>query len=83
MDLPALLTRREGLRRELLDFAAHVHEVRAVMGNPFAYSRPEHPDEGVANFTGYSSQTVMLDTLLELRQVEADIRRLTEGSTLD
>jgi len=56
--------------------AARLPEIRAAFGNPFSYSRPEHPDEGEANFTGHSGHEVSLPTILELLRVEREIKRL-------
>ncbi len=68
--------RRDQLRAECADLTARLPEIRAAFGNPFSYSRPEHPDEGETNFTGHSSHDVVLPTMLELLRVEREIRRL-------
>jgi hypothetical protein len=56
--------------------AARLPDIRAAFGNPFYYSHPKHPDEGKGNFTGPRSHEVSLPTVLELIDVEREIRRL-------
>ena len=67
----ALLQEAEGL-------AARIHEIRAAFGNPFFYSNPEHPDEGLSNYTGARSHEVVLPTMLALRDVRRQLRAITE-----
>ena len=74
--LAAAESRREWLRAECIELAARIPEIRAALGNPFSYSRPEHHDEGEANFTGHRSHEVVLPTVLELLQIECEIKRL-------
>jgi hypothetical protein len=70
--------RRAGLIEELTHLAARVPEMRRECGNPFFYSHPEEPDEGIANYTGDSSHAVGLPTLLAWRRVEREINGLEE-----
>ena len=74
--LTAAESRRELLRAECIELAARLPEIRATFGNPFYYSRPEHDNEGEAHFTGHRSHEVALPTVLELLQVEREIKRL-------
>ena len=74
--LAAAERRRDVLRAECIELATRLPEIRATFGNPFYYSRPEHPDEGEANFTGPNSHEVGLPTILELLSVEREIKRL-------
>ena len=74
--LKAAEQRREALQAELIDLAALSPNIRAAFGNPFFYSHPTEPDEGEANYTGYSSHGVGLPTLLEFVHVVREIARL-------
>jgi hypothetical protein len=69
-------SRQRALREELVELSARLPDIRAGFGNPFSYSRPERPDEGAANFTGYSSHAVSLSTSLELGRVIQRIKQL-------
>jgi hypothetical protein len=68
--------RQRALTAEITELTARLPDVRGAFGNPFSHSRPDAPDEGPANFTGASSQAVVLPTLLELRRVEQRIKQL-------
>jgi hypothetical protein len=72
--LRALLTeataRRIALVKEANDFAARLGDIRAAFGNPHFYSRPADAGESVANYTGASSHTGVLPTVLAVRRVE-------------
>ena len=72
-------SRQRALREVLVELSARLPDIRAGFGNPFSYSRPEHPDEGVANFTGYSSHAVGVSTFLELGRVVQRIKELKAG----
>ena len=72
-------TRRTALVDEAQELYARLPEIRAAFGNPFAYSRPEHADESLANYTGAASHKILLPTVLALKRVEDDIREITEG----
>jgi hypothetical protein len=41
--------RRTRLMQEVLHLTARLPEIRKEFGNPFYYSRPDEPDEGIAN----------------------------------
>jgi hypothetical protein len=69
-------SRRQVLQAECVELAARLPDIRAVFGNPFYYSRPQHPDEGKAHYTGHRSHEVSLPTILELLSVEREIKRL-------
>ena len=71
-------SRERALREELVELSARLPDIRAWFGNPFSYSRPDHPDEGAANFTGYSSHAVGLSTVLELGRVGKRIKQLKD-----
>ena len=77
-ELSAARARRDALRSEALDFAADIHNIRAAFGNPFFYSHPEHPDESVENYSGFSSHDVFTPTLAALKRVERELARIKE-----
>jgi len=52
------------------------HKKRRAFGNPFFYSHPEEPDEGIANYTGSSSHEFGFPTMRAWRRVEREINRL-------
>ena len=70
--------REKALLREAEELYARIHEIRAAFGNPFFYSNPEHPDEGLSNYTGAGSHEVVLPTLLALRNVQRRLRAISE-----
>lgn len=70
--------RQEALLREAEEWYARIHEIRAAFGNPFFYSSPEHPDEGLSNYTGARSHEVVLPTILALRDVHRRLRAISE-----
>jgi hypothetical protein len=74
--LAALLAKRTVLAAELKDLLAPVRQSREILGNPFYYSHPKHPDQSRANYTGYASHAVTLPTFWQFAQVEAEIARL-------
>lgn len=61
---------------EAQEFAARLPEIRAAFGNPFFYGHPENADESVANYTGSSSHEVVLPTVLALRSIDRELRRI-------
>ena len=69
-------SRQRALSEELVELSARLPDIRAGFGNPFSYSRPEHPDEGAANFTSYRSHAVSVSTLLELGRMVQRIKQL-------
>jgi hypothetical protein len=70
--------RRAALLPELQDFAAMLPQIRRAFGNPFSYSRPEHADESVTNYSGFNSHDVVLPTILGLRRVDHEIQKIRE-----
>ena len=77
-ELSEATARKAALREEALNLVARIHDIRAAFGNPFFYSRPENPDESVANYSGNSSHEVMLPTVLALKRVERELERIKE-----
>ena len=77
-ELSEAKTRRAALLKETENFVAMLPEIRAAFGNPFFYSRPEHPDESAANYTGFSSHDVFTPTMLALRRVDRELARIKE-----
>jgi hypothetical protein len=70
--------RRAALVREADEVAARLGDIRAAFGNPYFYSRPADAGESVANYTGASSHTVVLPTVLALRRVERELGQIKE-----
>ena len=70
--------RQKALLREAEEWHARIHEIRAAFGNPFFYSNPDHPDEGLSNYTGARSHKVVLPTLLALQDVHRRLRAIGE-----
>ena len=77
-ELADALTHRARLHEELVHLTAHIHDIRAAFGNPFYYSHPEEPDEGIENYTGNSSHKLGLQSLLDYMRIEKKIGRLKE-----
>jgi len=67
--------RRAALLEEIVHLAARMPEIRREFGNPFYYSHPEEPDEGIANYTGNAS-ALGLPTISALHRVEREIERI-------
>ena len=42
------------------------------------YSRPEHPDEGLSNYTGARSHEIVLPTILALQDAHRKLRAISE-----
>ena len=70
--------RKAALAEEAVALAARLPEIRAEFGNPFSYSTPDHADESVSHYTGYSSHAVILPTIRALRRVEGELRDIKE-----
>ena len=75
-ELSEATARRTALLAEAQEFAARIHEIRAAFGNPFFYSHPENADESAAHYSGPSSHEVVEPTLLALRDVERELRKI-------
>ncbi len=73
-----IMARQEALLREAEELYARSHEIRAAFGNPFFYSRPAHPDEGLSNYTGARSHEVVLPTILALQDAHRKLRAISE-----
>ena len=80
--------RRAELLEEVVHFAARFPEIRREFGNPFFYSNPEEPDEGIANYTGNASHEVTAPTMMafmravrEVERIRAELRRLEDDGT--
>jgi hypothetical protein len=71
--------KRAALLEEIIHLAAKLPETRRKFGNPFYYSHPEEPDEGIANYAGNTShEAAGMSTLRELRRVERELARITD-----
>jgi hypothetical protein len=68
--------RRASLSEELVHFAVRVHEIRREFGNPFYYSHPAEPDEGIANYSANNSHAIGMPTFRAWRRVEREVERL-------
>src|SRR5262245_14761629 len=86
--LAAAKARRATLLEEIVHLSARMPEIRKEFGNPFYYSRPEEPDEGVANYTGNASHEIGGPTLSaflrvnrELERIREELRRLEDDDT--
>ncbi len=77
-ELSEARARKAALVSEALDFTADIRNIRAAFGNPFYYSHPEHEDESIANYTGFSSHDVFLPTRTALKRVERELSRIKE-----
>ena len=80
--------RRAALFEEIVQFAALMPQIRKEFGNPFYYSHPEEPDEGMANYTGNASAAIGGPTLSaffrvnrEIERIRAELRRLEDHDT--
>ena len=67
--------RRAALLEEIVHLAAQIPENRRKFGNPFYYSHPEEPDEGIANYNPTGSG-LGAPTWLALRRVKREIERI-------
>jgi hypothetical protein len=68
--------KRAALSDELIHLTAWLPEMRRAFGNPFYYSHPEEPDEGIAHYTGNNSHGIGLPTLREFMRVERELARI-------
>src|SRR5215470_5614294 len=74
--LAELRAKRVELVEELVHLAARMPEIRREFGNPFYYSHPEEPDEGVANYTANASAEIGLPTIWALKRIERELARI-------
>lgn len=70
--------RRAALLEELMHLTALLPEIRREFGNPFFYSHPDEPDEGIANYTGARSGEVFSPTVMKMMRVERELALLKE-----
>jgi hypothetical protein len=70
--------KRAALLEDVIHLTARIHETRREFGNPFYYSHPDEPDEGITRYTGNASHKVGQSTFQELRRVERELLRLKE-----
>jgi hypothetical protein len=68
--------RRGALLEEINHLVAHLPETRRRFGNPFFYSHPDEPDEGIAHYTGNRSHDIGFPTMRAWRRVERELIRL-------
>jgi hypothetical protein len=78
--LSTLETRRAALAEECLRLAAWIPAFRKEFGNPFYYSHPTEPDEGIANYNpnGHMGGTTLLDFMRvdrEMARIKDQLRR--------
>ena len=80
--------RRAALLEDVIHLSARLPEIRRTFGNPFYYSRPEEPDEGIANYTGNASHEIAGPTLSaflranrEVERIRAELRRFEDDDT--
>ena len=76
--LAALQAERAALAEELMHLAGRMPEIRRAFGNPFYYSHPEEPDEGIAHYTGNSSFEISAPTFWELKRVDRALARIND-----
>jgi hypothetical protein len=71
--LSTLKAKRATLADECMHLAAWIPALRKEFGNPFYYSHPTEPDEGIANYNpnGHMGGT----TLSEFMRVERELAR--------
>jgi hypothetical protein len=79
--LSTLKAKRAALAEECLHLAAWIPAFRKEFGNPFYYSHPTEPDEGIANYnpTSHMGGQTLLDVMRverELARIEKQLRRL-------
>ena len=75
-ELAELRAKRVQLVEELVHLAARMPEIRREFGNPFYYSHPEEPDEGIANYTGNAIHEIGGPTLSAFFRTNREIERI-------
>lgn len=68
--------RRRQLLEEIVHLAAQLPEIRRKFGNPFYYSHPEEPDEGIANYNPNRSDGRGSATWRGLKRIERELERI-------
>lgn len=71
--------KRAALLEEIMHLVARLPETRRKFGNPFYYSHPEEPDEGIANYNPGPGDGRGWATWRELRHVERELVRITDA----
>ena len=79
--LSTLESKRAALAEECVRLAAWIPAFRKECGNPFYYSHPAEPDEGIANYNpnGHMGERTLSDFMRverELARIKDHIRRL-------
>lgn len=69
-------TRRRQLLEEIVHLAAQLPEIRRKFGNPFYYSHPEEPDEGIANYNPNPGEGRGSATWRGLKRIERELERM-------
>lgn len=72
--LLTLKAEKADLAEECVHLAAWIPEFRKQFGNPFYYSHPTEPDEGIANYNPNSHMGAQ--TLTAFMRVDRDIARI-------
>jgi len=76
IELGELEAKRTQILEELMHLAARVPERRRQFGNPFYYSHPEEPDEGIANYNPHPGSETGWQTWRSLRRVDRELERI-------
>jgi hypothetical protein len=87
-ELDELNAKRAQLFDEIFHLVAQIPENRRKFGNPFYYSHPEEPDEGIANYNpnavdehGWTTWRSLRRVERELERIRAELRRLEDDAT--
>lgn len=76
--LSGLESKRVALVDECIHLAAWLPEIRKQFGNPFYYSNPTEPGEGIANYNANGSYPGA-QTLSDLMRVDRELARIKES----
>lgn len=74
--LSTLTAQRAALAEECVHLAAWIPAFRKEFGNPFYYSHPAEPDEGIANYNPNGHMGGQ--TLSDLMRVQREMARIRE-----
>lgn len=74
-ELAQAQARRRQLLEEIVHLAAQLPEMRRKFGNPFYYSHPEEPDEGIANYNPNHGDGGSA-TWRAVRRIERELERI-------
>ena len=75
-ELAELKAKRVQLFEDIFHLVAQIPEKRRKFGNPFYYSHPEEPDEGIANYNPNPGSEIGWQTWRSLRRVEQELERV-------